>query len=331
MNNIAINGFGRIGRCILKYLYVNDLLGSKVDVTAINLPDPEQYAYLFKHDSTYGPMDAKVKTDSKYFYLDDYKILLVNGREPENIPWGDLGVDIAIESTGVFKDRKGASRYLAGGAKKVLITAPAKDPDSTIVPGVNDKDYKKSHKIVSLASCTTNSVAPPLMILDEEFGITGGFLTTIHAYTSDQVLLDRAHTKDYRRARSAAINIIPTSTGAAKAVGLVLPKLTGKLDGMALRVPVPTGSLSDLTLNVKKKTTTEEVNKVLKTASKTRLKNIMSYSEDPIVSTDIIGDQNSSIIDSLCTRANGNIIKVCAWYDNEWGYSCRAGDFAIKM
>ncbi|MCD6227398.1 type I glyceraldehyde-3-phosphate dehydrogenase [Candidatus Micrarchaeota archaeon] len=332
MKSIVINGFGRIGRNVLKSLYIHDMLGTKVDVVALNLHDPEQYAYLFKHDSTYGTLDAKVTANSKWFNLDGYKIKVVNNFDPEKLPWDDIGVDTVVESTGVFRDRKGASKHLTAGAKKVLITAPATDPDITIVPGVNDKMYNKAkHNIVSLASCTTNSIAPPLKVIDERFGIVNGFLTTVHAYTNDQVLLDKGHRKDWRRARSAAINTIPTSTGAAKAIGEVLPKLKGKLDGMAIRVPVPTGSISDLTLNLKTRVSVSSFNDTLKTAAKKQLKGIMEYTEDPIVSSDIIGNDHSSIIDGMSTKIIGKTVKFLAWYDNEWGYSCRVAEFIARM
>jgi len=317
---VAINGLGRIGRIVLKRA-----LEKGVDIVAINdRSDIESIAYLLKYDSVYGPYDKPIQTGRDFIKIGTKKILITSEDNPEKLPWKELGVDVVIEATGVFKDREGASKHLKAGAKKVLISSPAKDPDITIVLGVNEKDLKKEHKIISLASCTTNCIAPIIKILDDKFGIKKGYMTTIHAYTNDQNILDAPHKKT-RRSRAAATNLIPTSSGASTSVCIVIPELKGKLDGMAIRAPVPCGSITDFVAILKKSATVEEVNKVIREKAK-KIPEIIEYTEDKIVSSDIIKNSHSSIFDSKLTKTNGNMVKVLSWYDNEYGYSCRMVD-----
>ena len=322
---VGINGFGRIGRN-----YFRAAKGTDVDVVAVNdLTDNKTLAHLLKYDSTFGRLGDEVSYDDESITIGSQRVLASAQRDPSQLPWGDLGVDVVIESTGIFTKRDDAAQHLKGGARKVIISAPAKD--DTIVMGVNhDKYDPASHDIISNASCTTNSVVPLAKVLLDSFGIEKGFMTTIHAYTNDQVILDFPH-KDLRRARSAAVNTIPTSTGAAKAASLVIPELKGKLDGIALRVPVEDGSLTDLAVVLGRETTVEEINDAYKQASEGPLAGIIRYSVDPIVSRDIVGDDASCIFDSPLTQANGNLAKVFGWYDNEWGYSKRLVDLTVLV
>lgn len=319
---VGINGFGRIGRLVFRILEARG-----VDVVAINdLTDNQTLATLLKYDSTAGKFDGTVEYDDDSLTVNGKKIHALAERDPANIKWGDLGADIVIESTGIFTDREGASKHLAGGAKKVLITAPAKNEDFSVVLGVNEEQYDPAkHNIISNASCTTNSLGVPMKLLDEAFGIEKAIMTTVHSYTNDQRVLDLPH-KDLRRARAAAVNIIPTSTGAAKAVSQVYPALKGKFDGTSLRVPTPTGSISDVTVILKRDVTVEEVNKVFKDAAEGKYENVLAYTEDPIVLSDIVGDPHSAIIDGGLTMAMGSLVKFFSWYDNEWGYSNRIAD-----
>ena len=317
---VAINGFGRIGRSIFRRA-----LDRGINIVAINdLADTETLAYLLKYDSVYGIYNKSIEAGKGFIKVGGKKILVSSEKDPEQLPWKDLGIDIVVESTGFFIDREGASKHLKAGAKKVLISASGKNVDFTVVLGVNEKSLKKDYKIISMASCTTNCIAPIVKVLNDKFGIKKGFLTTVHAYTSDQRLLDSPH-KKFRRARAAAVNLVPTSSGAASAVADVIPNLKGKIDGIAIRVPVPCGSITDFVAILEKSVTTEEVNNVMKNAAK-KLKGILEYTEDEIVSTDIIGNSNSSIFDSKLTKVNGNMVKVFSWYDNEYGYSCRMVD-----
>lgn len=318
MIKVAINGFGRIGRLTFRELLKNDA----IEVVAINdLTDAETLAHLLKYDSNQGRFHGEVKAEGKdALVVDGKKIKLYSERDPGNLPWASLQVNVVAECTGIFTDAEGAGKHLTAGAKRVIISAPAKGDVKTVVIGVNEQTIVDSDKIISNASCTTNCLAPMAMILDEEFGIERGYINTIHAYTADQRLQDAPH-RDLRSA--AASSIIPTSTGAAKAVGLVLPHLQGKLDGVATRVPVATGSMTDLTAILKKEATVEQINSAMKKAAEGKLKGILEYTEDPIVSIDIVGSTYSSIFDAGITSANGNLIKVVAWYDNEYGYSTR--------
>jgi glyceraldehyde 3-phosphate dehydrogenase len=302
------------------------------DVIAINdLMDPKTLTHLLKYDSVHRRFPGEVKALENGISVNGKEIKILAEKDPVNIGWGKMGVDVVIESTGVFTKKEKLQLHIDGGAKKVILTAPPKDDlDAMIVLGVNSEVLKPEHKIVSNASCTTNCLAPMVKVLDDTFGIVKGFMTTIHAYTNDQVMLDQPH-KDLRRARAGAVNILPTSTGAAKAVGKVLPHLKGKLDGFAVRVPVPDGSLTDFVCQLNKETTKEEVNAAMKKASETNLKGYLEYCEDPIVSTDIIGSSYSCIFDSLSTMVSGNLVKVVGWYDNEWGYSCRVVDLVKIM
>jgi glyceraldehyde 3-phosphate dehydrogenase len=324
---VGINGFGRIGRNFLRAAK-----GKDVEVVAVNdLTDNKTLAHLLKYDSTFGRLDEDVSYDDESITVGGRQIHASAQRDPAQLPWGDLGVDVVIESTGRFTKRDDAALHLKGGAKKVIISAPAKDEDVTIVMGVNHEKYDpQSHDIISNASCTTNSVVPLAKVLLDTFGIEKGFMTTIHAYTNDQVILDFPH-KDLRRARSAAVNTIPTSTGAAKAASLVIPELKGKLDGIALRVPVEDGSLTDLAVVLSRETTVEEINDAYRAAAEGPLQGIIRYSTDPIVSRDIVGDDASCIFDSPLTQANGNLAKVFGWYDNEWGYSSRLVDLTVLV
>jgi glyceraldehyde 3-phosphate dehydrogenase len=326
---IGINGFGRIGRSVFRILSDRD----DIEVVAINdLFENEQLVYLLKYDTVMGVFPKEVRADADFMYVGERKIAMTAEKDPAKIPWGQLGVDIVIESTGVFTKKEQLLKHLEGGAKKVILTVPAKDEiDATIVMGVNDDQLKPEHKLVSNASCTTNCLAPIAKILDERFGLEEGFMTTVHAYTNDQRLADVPH-KDFRRSRAATQNIIPTTTGAARTVGKVLPKLKGKLDGMAMRVPVPDGSIVDLVARVREKPDTAAVNAAVREAAGGALKAIVEYSEVPLVSTDIIGNPHSSIFDALSTHANGDgYVKVVAWYDNEWGYSNRVVDLIDRM
>ena len=321
---IGINGFGRIGR---NYFRAALAQGADLEIVAVNdLTDNKTLAHLLKYDSITGRLDQDVTYDENSITVGDRKILVFEERDPANLPWGELGVDIVIESTGFFTDAEKAKAHIAAGAKKVIISAPAKNEDATFVVGVNHTDYDpEKHTIISNASCTTNCLAPMAKVLDEEFGIERGLMTTIHAYTGDQRLHDAPH-KDLRRARAAALNIVPTSTGAAKAVALVLPQLKGVLDGYALRVPTPTGSVTDLTANLKKSATADEINAAMKAAAEGPLKGILKYTDAPIVSSDIVTDPHSSIFDSGLTKVIDDQVKIVSWYDNEWGYSNRLAD-----
>jgi len=310
------------------------MMANLVEIVAINDPSPNKtLAHLLKHDSVYGALSADVKTAGETGLLVNGKTIeTFSDRNPGNLPWGTLGIDIVIESTGVFRDREGAEKHIKAGAKKVIVSAPGKNMDRTIVLGVNQGTLnKETDKIVSNASCTTNCLAPVVKVINDKFGIVKGMMTTIHAYTNDQNILDTSH-KDMRRARATGINIIPTETGAAKAIGEVIPELKGKLNGVAVRVPVPTGSLVDLVCEVARPTTIEEVNNALKEASQTYLKGILAYCDEPLVSSDFIKDNNSSIVDALSTMVvEGNLVKIFAWYDNEWGYSVRLVELAAFM
>ena len=323
---IGINGFGRIGRQVLKAM--GERLPATIEVVAINdLMDAETNAHLLKYDSTYGKFPGTVETKGQNLVVNGREITVLSERNPAELPWGEMGVDIVLESTGIFRDRAGASKHLEAGAKKVIISAPAKGEDLTIVLGVNQDKYDQAkHAIISNASCTTNCLAPAAKVVVDNIGIVRGLMTTIHAYTNDQRILDLPH-KDLRRARAAGLNIIPTTTGAAKAVALVIPELEGKFDGFALRVPTPTVSIVDFVAETEKPTTAEDLNAMFKAASEGELKGILGYSEEPLVSTDYRGDPRSSIIDSLSTMVmGGNLVKVVTWYDNEWGYSSRVAD-----
>lgn len=324
---VGLNGFGRIGRAVLRLAQTE--FGDDIEIVALNArANTETLVHLFKYDSCYGKFNGEASVAGE-------NVMNVNGKEikifrcndPEDIPWGELGVDIVVESTGIFRDREKASKHIKAGAKKVIITAPGKNEDVTIVMGVNEEDYDPAnHHIISNASCTTNCLAPFAKVLDDKFGIEKGLMTTVHAYTNDQRILDKTH-KDLRRARAAGESIIPTTTGAAKAVSKVLPQLEGKLNGFALRVPTPTVSLVDLVCELKKPATVEEINAAFKEASEGSMKGILGYSEDPLVSVDYKGDERSSIVDGLSTLSMGDkMFKILSWYDNEWGYSARTVD-----
>ena len=325
--NVAINGFGRIGRLAFKTL----LQKENITVTAINdLTDPATLAHLLKYDSVHGKFDGTVAVDGNSLVVNGKKIQIFAEREPKNLPWGELNIDVVLESTGFFVDKEGASGHITAGAKKVVISAPAKGNIPTVVLGVNEEILTGEEEIVSNASCTTNCLAPMAKVLDDAFGIEKGYISTVHAYTSDQRLQDSPH-KDLRRARAAAYSIVPTTTGAAKAVGLVLPHLSGKLDGVAMRVPIPDGSLTDLTVILNKEVTKEEINAAMKKAAEGPMKGILEYTEDPIVSIDIVGNSHSCIFDAGLTSASGTLVKVVGWYDNEAGYSNRAADLIEKL
>jgi glyceraldehyde 3-phosphate dehydrogenase len=325
---VGINGFGRIGRNFFRAVLAS---GADVEVVAVNdLTDNATLAHLLKYDSILGRLPQEVKATADEITVGGKTIKAYAEKDPANLPWGDLGADVVIESTGFFTDATKAKAHIDGGAKKVIISAPAKNEDVTVVMGVNDGQYDPaSHNIISNASCTTNCLAPMAKVLHDTFGIQQGLMTTIHAYTQDQNLQDAPH-KDLRRARAAALNIVPTSTGAAKAIGLVLPDLKGRLDGYALRVPIPTGSATDLTVTVGRETTVDEVNAALKAAAEGPLRGILTYNEDPIVSADIVTDPASCIFDAPLTKVIGNQVKVVGWYDNEWGYSNRLVDL-VKL
>jgi glyceraldehyde 3-phosphate dehydrogenase len=327
MTKIAINGFGRIGRLTFKAL----LNKPGIEIVAINdLTEPSILAHLLKYDSVHGRFNGEVVAQESALIVNGKTIKILKERDPRNLPWAKDGVKLVLESTGLFVDEAGAGGHIQAGAKQVVISAPAKGNIPTVVLGVNDDTLKGDEPIISNASCTTNCLAPMAKVLDDNFGIEKGYISTIHAYTSDQRLQDAPH-KDLRRARAAAYSIIPTSTGAAKAVGLVLPHLKGKLDGIAMRVPIPDGSLTDLTAIVKKEVTAEEINAVMKSAASGAMKGILEYTEDPIVSIDIIGNPHSCIFDAGLTSTNGTLVKVVGWYDNEAGYSNRTADLIAKL
>jgi glyceraldehyde 3-phosphate dehydrogenase len=327
---VGINGFGRIGR---NFLRAQLQRGGDFEIVAANdIGDTRTMAHLLKHDSVLGTLDVPVEAGEDVIRVGESEIRFVSEKDPAQLPWDELGVDVALESTGLFTKREQAQKHLDAGAKKVVISAPATDPDLTVVLGVNDRAYDpEQHHIVSNASCTTNCVAPLAKVLHEAYTIERGFMTTIHAYTNDQRTLDLPHS-DLRRARAAAINLIPTSTGAARAIGLVLPDLKGKVDGMSMRAPVPTGSIVDLVVQVSRETTTELVNELFRSkADAGELEGILQYTDEPIVSTDIVHSSYSSIFDSDLTMVNGNLLKVFGWYDNEWGYSCRLVDLVARI
>jgi glyceraldehyde 3-phosphate dehydrogenase len=318
---VGINGFGRIGRNVLRAGYKN----KELEFVAVNdLTDAKTLAHLLKYDSVHGKFDAKVEVGKDSILIDGKEVKVFAQRDPSQLPWKDLRVDVVLESTGRFTDRAGGAKHLEAGAKKVIISAPAKDPDLTLVLGVNEKDYQpEKHHILSMGSCTTNCLAPIAKILVDEFGVEYGLMTTIHAYTNDQVILDFPH-RDLRRARAAAMSMIPTTTGAATALSLVIPELKGKMDGMAIRVPTPNVSVVDLVAEVKKETTTEGLNQVLKSYAEGKMKGILSFCEEPLVSIDFNGNPHSSIVDGLSTKViGGRLVKIISWYDNEWGFSNR--------
>ncbi len=325
---VGINGFGRIGRLVFRRAL--DL--GTVEFVGINdLTDAKTLAHLLKYDSVHGKFNGEVAVDGDTLVVNGQKIQVTAEKDPANLKWGELGAEVVIESTGVFRTKEACMKHVEAGAKKVILTVPAKgDIDATIVLGVNEADLKSEHVVVSNASCTTNCLAPIAKVLQDNFGIKKGLMTTVHSYTNDQKVLDLPHS-DLRRARSAAVSIIPTTTGAAKAVGKVLPELNGKLDGMALRVPTPDGSITDLVAELDKEVTVEEVNAAMKAAAEGDMKGVLEYTEDPIVSADIIGNSHSSIFDALSTMVKGNTVKVVSWYDNEWGYSCRVVDLISKL
>ena len=318
---IAINGFGRIGRNLLRAVRKYDI---DVEIVAVNdLTDPVTLGHLTKYDSVHGVFPGDVKVEGTNIVIDGVPMAVLSERDPAALPWGELGVDVVVESTGFFTDREKAAKHLEAGARKVIISAPAKNEDITIVMGANEGDYDPAeHHVISNASCTTNSVVPMAKVLHDAFGISQGLMTTVHAYTGDQRIHDAPHS-DLRRARAAAVSIIPTTTGAAKAAALALPELKGRLDGMALRVPIPDGSVTDLSLVLEREVTVDEVNAAMRAAAEGPLKGILEYCEDPIVSIDIVGNPHSCVFDSLATMATGRLVKVLGWYDNEWGYSVR--------
>jgi glyceraldehyde 3-phosphate dehydrogenase len=327
---VGINGFGRIGRNFFRaYL---DRGGDFELVAANDIGDTKTMAHLLKHDSVLGLLPLPVEHGDDWIQAGEHRIQFVSIKDPAELPWGDLGVDVAIESTGLFTDREQAEKHLEAGAKKVVISAPATNPDITLVLGVNGREYDpERHHLISNASCTTNCVAPVAKLLHDQWTIERGFMTTIHAYTNDQRTLDLPH-KDLRRARAAAINLIPTSTGAARAIGLVIPDLKGKVDGMSMRAPVPTGSVVDLVVQVGAEPSKDDVNELFRSKADTgELEGILQYTDEPIVSSDIVHSSYSSIFDSDLTMVNGNLVKVFAWYDNEWGYSCRLVDLVAKI
>jgi glyceraldehyde 3-phosphate dehydrogenase len=326
---VGINGFGRIGRNFFRAALEQ---GADIEVVAVNdLGDAKTMAHLLEYDSNLGRLEGGVEAGDGVIRAAGKELKVLAERDPGSLPWGDLGVEVALESTGFFTKRDGAQKHLDAGARKVVISAPATEPDVTLVLGVNDSEYDSSaHSIVSNASCTTNCVAPMAKVLHDALGIEQGFMTTIHAYTNDQRILDLPH-EDLRRARAAAINLIPTSTGAARAIGLVLPELKGKVDGVAIRAPVPTGSLVDLVVRAGRDTSVDEVNELFRTAAAGPLDGILQYSEDPLVSTDIQRSPYSCIFDSELTMVSGSQVKVFGWYDNEWGYSCRLVDLVQRL
>ncbi len=326
---VGINGFGRIGR---NFFRAQRKLGADVEIVAVNdLGDAKTMAHLLKYDSTLGPFEGEVSLGDGVIRAGGEEMKMLSEKDPAALPWGELGVDVVLESTGFFTDRESAQKHLDAGARKVVISAPATDPDLTVVLGVNDDAYDPEvHHVVSNASCTTNCVAPLAKVLDDLAGVESGFMTTIHAYTNDQRILDLPHS-DLRRARAAAINLIPTSTGAARAIGLVLPHLQGKVDGISVRAPIPTGSITDLVVTLGREVTKEEITEAYRAAATGPLAGILELSEDPIVSTDIVGNSHSCIVDGLLTMTHGRTAKVFGWYDNEWGYSCRLVDLVGKL
>ncbi len=330
MKKVAINGFGRIGRLVMRAILAKHT--DVMEVVAINdLTDAKTLAHLFKFDSVHKQFPGKVEAKENSIIIDGKEIHIYSERSPENLPWGELGVDLVFECTGIFRKREQCQMHINAGAKKVALSVPSKgDVDATIVLGVNDETLKDAHKIVSNASCTTNCLAPVAKVLHDNFTIKSGLMTTIHSYTNDQKILDLPHS-DLRRARAAAVNMIPTTTGAAKAIGLVIPSLKGVLDGMAVRVPTPDGSLVDLTVILEKKTTVEEINSLMKKAAENEMKGVLEYSELPLVSTDIVGNPASSVFDSELTSVQGDLVKIITWYDNEWGYSNRLAELGKKM
>lgn len=328
---VALNGFGRIGRDVVRIIFEDNV--KDIELVAVNDPgDIETAARLFKYDSLYGKFQGTVEVEDGAMIINGKRVNYTHERDPEILPWEELGVDLVIDSTGVFTDKEGASKHLKAGAKKVIITAPAKDEDITVVMGVNEDKYDpENHHIISNASCTTNCLAPVTKVLLDKFGVKRGLMTTIHAYTNDQNIHDNKH-RDPRRARAAALSMIPTTTGAAKAVSLVLPEVEGKLTGYAVRVPVPTVSLVDLTVELEKEVTAEEINAAMKEASESeRMKGILGYEEEPLVSIDFQEDSRSSVFDPALTLTMGNLAKVVSWYDNEWGYSHRVVDLAVYV
>jgi glyceraldehyde 3-phosphate dehydrogenase len=333
MMRVSINGFGRIGRVVLRAALAKDVLGDSFELAAINdLGGAKNAAQLLKYDSVHGKLNANLEYGEDWISIDGYKIPVTSERDPQKLPWKDMEVDTVLECTGVFRDREGANKHLSAGAKRVMISAPAKgEVDGTFVIGVNHKDYDgQKHKIFSMASCTTNCMAPVTKLIHDNCRIKEGFMTTVHAYTNDQRVLDVYH-KDPRRARAAAVNIIPTTTGAAKAVGEVIPELKGKLDGSALRVPIPCGSITDMTFVLENVKSAQEINGLMQEAAEGELKGIMEYSQEPLVSTDIVGNPHSSIFDSGFTKVIGNTAKMLSWYDNEWGYSNRMVDMVTDV
>lgn len=331
MKNIAINGFGRIGRLVFRRL----MQKQEFNVVAINdLMDIPTLAHLLQYDSVHGKYEKKVTALENGIKIGDKEIKIFKEKDPEKLPWANLDVQVVVESTGIFRKKEGAAKHIKAGAQKVIISAPAKDEvDATVVLGVNHSILKPEHQIISNASCTTNCLAPVMKVMTDNFDISSAFMTTIHSYTMDQNILDFPH-KDLRRARAAAVNIVPTTTGAAIATGKVIPKLQGKIDGMAVRVPTPNGSLVDVTMTIDRETSEDEINQMMKKAAENELKGILEYTELPVVSTDIIGNAASSIFDAQVTKVNGNLVKLLSWYDNEWGYSCRIVDlidFIVNM
>lgn len=330
---LGINGFGRIGRIFFRAAMENEEFKKRFDVVAVNdITDAATLAHLLKYDSVHGKFKYSVEVGKDSIVVDGKEIRVLTYKDPSQLPWKDLGVEYVLESTGLFTKLQDASKHISAGARKVVISAPSEEATPTFVLGVNEDKYDpEKHNIISMGSCTTNSLAPPLKVLNDEFKVVKGFLTTVHAYTNDQRIHDLPH-KDLRRARAAAVSIIPTSTGAARAIHLVIPEMKGKMDGIAMRVPVADGSISDITVEVSKTTTKEEVNAALKRASETNMKGIMKFVEEPIVSADIVGDPHSAIIDGLLTNViQGNLVKVFSWYDNEWGYSNRLADLFVYM
>jgi glyceraldehyde 3-phosphate dehydrogenase len=327
---VGINGFGRIGRNVFRAARER---GSGYEIVAVNdLMDPKIAAHLLRYDTVHGRFAGTVEPGDGKLVVDGKDVRVLSERDPASLPWKDMGVEVVVESTGLFTKREAASKHLEAGARKVIISAPATDPDITLCIGVNDDQYDaEQHNIISNASCTTNCLAPLVKVLHDEFGIERGFMTTTHAYTQDQQILDAVH-RDFRRARAAGANVIPTSTGAATAIGLVIPEMQGRLDGISMRVPVTDGSVTDLVAQVGRETSKDEVNAAFAAAAdKDGLTGILRYSDDPLVSSDIVGESYSSIFDSPLTMVNGNMVKVVSWYDNEWGYSCRVADLIQKV
>lgn len=335
MTKIGINGFGRIGRNVYRAALESKSMGKEFEVVAVNDIAPiDSLAYMLKYDSVYGKLDKEVKIDGNAIRAGGHKFEVTQVKDPAEIPWRKFGVEVVIESTGLFTEKEKAAKHLAAGARKVLISAPGKEPDITLVLGVNfDKYDKAKHNVISMASCTTGSLAPPAKVINDKFGIEKGMMTTIHAYTGDQRLVDLPH-KDFRRGRAAALSIIPTSTGAAKAIGEVIPPLKGKMNGLALRVPTPVGSVTDLSFATASEMTAEDINKALKEAADGPMKGILEYCTDPIVSSDVVGNTHSAVIDSLSTMViggRGNFGKIMSWYDNEWGYANRLVELAPRL